>query len=108
MDLREALQHLGATRVIWIDDHFNSTPEQVGRMLANNLEATKTCDFPEFREVIDRQEFDSENTAGTIAQILADRTKPRQEETNLTKSHFLRLGQIADCPVRCDDTRLCS
>jgi multidrug efflux pump subunit AcrB len=27
---------------------------------------------------------------------------------NLTKSHFLRLGQIADCPVRCDDTRLCS
>ena len=26
---------------------------------------------------------------------------------SLTKSHFLRLGNIAD-PVRCDDTRLCS
>ena len=62
-------------------------------------------------------QFDAMRLATALEQaVRMGSVKPREVDAaaviaglpNLTKSHFLRLGQIADCPVRCDDTRLCS
>lgn len=72
MDVAQALEIAGVTRVIWIDDRFNETPEQVARMFTNNLEISRSCEFPELSDALARVEYDPEGVTMEIAQILTD------------------------------------
>ena len=58
MNVAEALQCLGASRVIWIDDEFNQKPVDLAKMLTQHIQIAKVCDFPEqeLREIIQNAE----------------------------------------------------
>lgn len=80
MQVSEALEILGAKRVIWIDDRFNTTPEQTATLLTNGLETAMACAFPELQETLEGYEVDAAGTVQAVAQILTDLPPERTEE----------------------------
>jgi hypothetical protein len=72
MKVSEALDYLGAKRVIWIDDCFNDTPAQLARLLVNSLETAKACEFPELASALESHQFDPSRAEASIVQILTD------------------------------------
>lgn len=79
-NVSEALSILGAKRVIWIDDRFNSTPAQLAELLTNSLEISLACEFPELRETLATYEIDAASAVQAITQILTDLSATRMEE----------------------------
>lgn len=77
MDVSGALSLLDCTRVIWIDDCFNITPQQFATVLTNSLETTEGCGFEELNEALGRGKFSPDSLEPEIAQILADLTPDR-------------------------------
>ena len=84
MQVSEALEILGAKRVIWIDDRFNITPEQTATLLTNGLETAIACAFPELHDTLEGYEVDAAGTVQAIAQILTDLPAERTEEIRTT------------------------
>lgn len=80
MNVSEALECLGVTRVIWIDDHFNQTAESLGAMLLQNVETTKACDFPELAAATTLFEYDEAGANALMAQALTDIGQQRRDE----------------------------
>lgn len=80
MNLEEALKCLGSTRVIWIDDHFNDTPALLGNMLADNIEITQKCSFPELGDIPATFHYDESTARARIIEIIAALSKERQAE----------------------------
>lgn len=80
MMVAEALSVLGAKRVIWIDDRFNETPEQLAKLLTRSLEITKACAFPELEAVLEAYEIDPTGGLPAVTQIFADLSPDRIEE----------------------------
>ncbi|MER8395739.1 hypothetical protein [Mesorhizobium sp. M0959] len=72
MEVSEALAILGAKRVIWIDDCFNDTPEQLAKMLTNSLETAQACNFLELVDALAGYEFDEVAATDAVTQILTD------------------------------------
>jgi hypothetical protein len=58
MQVSQALEILGAKRVIWIDDRFNTTPGQIAALLTNSLETAMACAFPELQAALEFYETD--------------------------------------------------
>ncbi len=55
MHPRDALETIGSSRVIWIDDHFaKHTALQLAELLSNHLEITRKCKFDGFEEFLNR------------------------------------------------------
>lgn len=72
MNVDQALAALGANRTIWIDDHFNQSPQQLADMLVSRREVALRCTFPELGETLDRGAYLSEeDLAGELAQVLS-------------------------------------
>jgi hypothetical protein len=86
MQVSKALEILGAKRVIWIDDRFNTTPAQLANQLINSFEIALDCGFPELREALSIYEFDQIACIDSVTQILTDLTFDRIEEIKLTFS----------------------
>src|SRR5690606_25122589 len=80
MQVAEALEILGAKRVIWIDDRFNATPAQLAALLTNSVEIAQACEFPELQDALASYEIDATGALHTITQILADLGSERMEE----------------------------
>jgi len=80
MQVSEALEILGAKRVIWIDDRFNATPGQLAVLLTNSLEIAHACEIPELQEALAIYEFDAAAAVQKITQILTDLGSDRMEE----------------------------
>lgn len=59
MNVGEALQVLGANRVIWIDDHFNKG-DQLAKLLLNNIEAAKNSTDESLVDILGRYEYSSD------------------------------------------------
>lgn len=97
MNLEEALRHLGATRVIWIDDHFEDTPEQLGRMLAANLEATSACDFPELKAIVEEDEYDPSSTQSKIVERLLETPQARRDA--MKQAFFVEERKVEGAPA---------
>ncbi len=87
----EALRHLGAKRVIWIDDHFNRTAEQLGKMLVEKPGITHACDFPELQEAFARSRFDGDEAVADEAGFEFDVI---QALTNLSQTRRDEISQI--------------
>ncbi|MBN9065310.1 MAG: hypothetical protein J0H60_02240, partial [Rhizobiales bacterium] len=62
MEVSEALNILGAKRVIWIDDCFNDTPAQLAVLLTNSLETATACDFAELNDALAQHEYDADTS----------------------------------------------
>lgn len=84
MQVSEALEILGAKRVIWIDDRFNITAAQIAALLTNSLETALACAFPELETVLEGYEIDPASTVQAITQILTDLDAQRIEEIRAT------------------------
>ncbi len=84
MQVSQALEILGVTRVIWIDDRFNSTAAQIAALLTNSLETALACAFPELQAALEGYEIDSAGAVQTITQILTDLNAQRIEEIRTT------------------------
>ena len=72
MQVSQALEILGAKRVIWIDDRFNITAPQIATLLTNSLETALACAFPELQAALEGYEIDPAGAVQTITQILTD------------------------------------
>ncbi|WP_127966035.1 hypothetical protein [Agrobacterium sp. RS6] len=79
MEVSEALEVLGAKRVIWIDDCFNDTPAQLARLMTNSLEIAQACGFPELQDAFASYEYDSTAAVASVTQILTDLSAERRE-----------------------------
>lgn len=77
MKINEALNALGVNRVIWIDDQFHDTPAKLAKLLCNNIEVTRLCDFEELNELVEQFEFDEQGVSEQISQVLTDISKER-------------------------------
>lgn len=84
MDVSEALKHLGASRVIWIDDRFNDTPAQLARLLTNNLEIAQACQFETLQETLSTYEYNAEEALQQLTQILSDFSDEKREDIRNT------------------------
>lgn len=80
MQVSQALEILGAKRVIWIDDRFNTTPNQLAVLLTNSLEIAQACEITELQDALAGYEFDAAAAVQTITQILTDLGNQRMEE----------------------------
>ena len=94
MEVSEALNILGAKRVIWIDDCFNDTPAQLAVLLTNSLETATACDFAELNDALAQHEYDADTSRGAIAQILADLPAARVAE--IKAAFFTKEGESRD------------
>ncbi|MDG4670985.1 hypothetical protein P9A16_07610 [Shinella sp. 838] len=84
MQVSEALEILGAKRVIWIDDRFNATPSQLAALLTNSLEIAQACEIAELQDALSSYEFDAAAAVQTITQILTDLGSERMEDIRAT------------------------
>lgn len=84
MQVSQALEILGAKRVIWIDDRFNATPGQIAVLLTNSLEIAQACEIAELQDALASYEFDAAAAVQTITQILTDLGSERMEEIRTT------------------------
>jgi hypothetical protein len=91
MEVSEALAILGATRVIWIDDCFNNTPDQLAKLLTNSLETAIACDFQELNEALAQYEYDVDTALSEITQILTDLSGERVGE--IKAAFFSKEGE---------------
>lgn len=80
MQVSQALEILGAKRVIWIDDRFNTTPAQLASLLTNSLETAIACEFAELKDVLATFDIDQGNALQSVTQILTDLPTARVEE----------------------------
>jgi hypothetical protein len=80
MQVTEALEILGAKRVIWIDDRFNIKPQQLAAMLTNGLEIALDCDFPELQAILEAYDTDPDRAVHDVTQKLTDLDAQRIEE----------------------------
>ena len=94
MEVSEALNILGAKRVVWIDDCFNDTPAQLAVLLTNSLETATACDFAELNDALAQHEYDADPSRGAIAQILADLPAARVAE--IKAAFFTKEGESRD------------
>lgn len=69
MNVADALECLGARRVIWIDDEFNEKSVDLAHMLVQHLDLALACDFPEIREIVQNYEAHPDTTEIDLAAV---------------------------------------
>jgi hypothetical protein len=84
MPVSQALEILGAKRVIWIDDRFNITAPQIATLLTNSLETALACAFPELQAALEGYKIDPAGAVQAVTQILTDLDAKRIEEIRTT------------------------
>ena len=97
MQVSEALEILGAKRVIWIDDRFNTTPGQIASLLTNSLETALACAFPELQAALEAYETDPASAVQNVTQIVTDLDAQRIEE--IRTAFFARERTEKDFPT---------
>lgn len=80
MIVSRALEILGAKRVIWIDDRFNTTARQLAVLLTNSVEIAVACEFPELQEALESYAIDPDSAIQNVTQIVAELQITRFEE----------------------------
>jgi plasmid maintenance system antidote protein VapI len=93
MNVVEALQCLGASRVIWIDDEFNQKPINLAKMLSQYIEIARDCEFPEqdLRDLIDN----AETFRDTVEDDLATYFDNNKEVAERVQREFLlKLAEV--------------
>jgi hypothetical protein len=69
----EALKLLGASRVIWIDDHFaTGTAEHLAELLGVNLETARKCGLDEYEDLFVRIDNDDQEARVELVERLGD------------------------------------
>ncbi|WP_208509544.1 hypothetical protein [Variovorax paradoxus] len=73
MELKEVLEALGTDRVIWIDDKFNRTPEQLADQLIGSPELARRAGNADINAALERYEFqEGSNGLDELRQVLVD------------------------------------
>lgn len=72
MELKEVLKALGADRVIWIDDTFKKSPNQLADLLFGRPEIAAKCDDAEIAQIAETIEYDSEDARHRLRQLVQD------------------------------------
>lgn len=80
MTAAAALQSLGSNRVIWIDDCFNESAEELAKLLYASVEVLKSCAFPELADAVAAIDFAPDSVEQKIAQALSDADTRRRRE----------------------------
>jgi hypothetical protein len=88
MKVEEALKALGADRVIWIDDHFNDTPEKFAKLLLSNQEVAAKCGEAWLSEGLEKLKFGGADVEQQIVQSVVDLGK---EKLEVLKTMFFKL-----------------
>lgn len=91
MNIEQALNALGANRVIWIDDVFSNTQEDLANLLLANLDITRSGGFEEFSDIFEALEFDEDQARHDLSQRIHDLT---QEQKNDLKKRFFSQEEI--------------
>lgn len=91
MNIEQALNALGANRVIWIDDVFSNTQEDLANLLLTNLEIAKSGKFEEFSDIFENLEFDENQARHDLSQRIHDLT---QEQKDDLKKRFFAQEEI--------------
>lgn len=93
MNINEALNALGANRVIWIDDVFSNNQEDLANLLLSNLDITKSGEFEEFSDILETLEFNEQQAYDDLAQRIHDFT---QEQKDDLKQRFFAQEEIVN------------
>ena len=87
MEPLAALKMLGSSRVIWIDDKFSAkSAEQLGDLLAQQLEISKECGFDDFADLFDRMDEGDENAVFDLKERLVSLSPQELKAVELTFS----------------------
>lgn len=97
IQVSQALEILGAKRVIWIDDRFNTTPVQLATVLTNSLEIALACEFAELHDAFSAYEIDPAGALQAVTQILTDLRPERFEE--IKTAFFVQEGEQKAFPT---------
>ncbi len=92
MEIKDALDLLGIERVIWVDDWFIETAEELAKTLVCNLETTRACAFEELTDFLDQAEADPGAAIPTFAEVLIQLDTARRtamRSAYLAKEHEL-------------------
>jgi hypothetical protein len=89
----EALEALGATRIIWIDDHFADAAETLADMLINKAEVARSCNFIDIGAALTFREENDDQARQDLSQRLADLGQKRRSEI---KDTFLAKQREVD------------
>lgn len=79
MNIEQALTALGAKRIIWIDDVFSTTQDDLATLLIQGIEITKLCNFEELHHIIELAEYDEASAHFQLSQILLDFDQPKKD-----------------------------
>ena len=96
MTLEEALRCLGATRVIWIDDHFNDTPEALVPMLLNNAEVTRSCGIEALEASLALVDDDPDEARVLAIEALSEMSL--QERTSIRDAVYRKQQEAGETP----------
>jgi hypothetical protein len=77
MNAGEALKVVGCNRVVWIDDKFNDSADEIAELLWRNSEVAASCSFPELKGIFEKAPINEENARHELAQALAELTGER-------------------------------
>lgn len=90
MTLDDALTCLGTKRVIWIDDHFNDTPDTLAKLLLQGAETTRECGFAPLAGALAIVDEDPDEANIQAIEALAAMSK---EEMTAVRTAFLKKEQ---------------
>jgi hypothetical protein len=88
MKVEEALKALGADRVIWIDDHFNNTPEKFAKILLANQAIAAKCEVAWLNEGIEKVKFGGAGAEQELVQKIVDLDEGQLQELKATFFKF--------------------
>jgi hypothetical protein len=80
MKIVDALQALGSTSVVWVDDKFNRTPHDLADLLIRDRQTAAACGFLELDHIFVKANVDEEGARVDLEEVLGDLATARVDE----------------------------
>jgi hypothetical protein len=97
MNIDDALKALGSKSVVWIDDKFNDTSDQLAGLLMRNREVAAGLGFDELGETFKLAEVDEDRANSQMIEVLETLEPARLKE--IRESFFKQETVVAQFPT---------
>jgi hypothetical protein len=80
MGVDDALKALGSTKVVWVDDKFNFTLDDLAKLLISNRNVAQTCGFSELSPIFNVAHVNEDDARIALMEKLSELTPERVAE----------------------------
>lgn len=103
----DALELLGSTRVIWIDDQFGrDTVEQLAKLLGDHLEISRELDLDDFEHIFVRIDNEDQDARTDLIELLKE-TDPGKRTEIARRFHAKSVEAAQGIPDLSDEQIKC-